>query len=271
MNRPRRLQPHRALLGTLHPLSQPLLSVIVPARDEAQNLPGLLDEVAACLNRIEYEVLVVDDGSIDGTWQVLKARAGTDSRLRPLRHSSSAGQSTSLWQAAELARGTWLATLDGDGQNDPADVPRLLARAQQGDVALVAGHRTSRNDDWLKRMSSRVANRVRSSLLRDGTPDTGCGLKVISRAAFLALPYFDHMHRFLPALIQSQGGRCVSLPVAHRPRLSGKSHYGVNNRLWVGLVDLLGVIWLQRRSRLPAPIQVVSQVEEKAREATLQH
>jgi len=208
----------------------------------------------------------VDDGSKDSTWQMLTSRAARDPRLQPLRHQVSAGQSTSIWQAAKLAGGTWLVTLDGDGQNDPADVPRLLARAQQGDVDLVAGHRSSRQDNWLRRMSSRVANRVRSFLLRDDTPDTGCGLKVINRAAFLALPYFDHMHRFLPALIQSQGGRCVSVPVGHRPRLAGKSHYGVNNRLWVGLVDMLGVIWLQRRSRLPAQIQGVTRVEEKARE-----
>jgi dolichol-phosphate mannosyltransferase len=230
------------------------LSIIIPAKDEAENLPVLLDEIAAALGALDYEVLVVDDGSTDATWQLLLARAAKDSRLRPLRHPHSAGQSTSLWQAASLARGTWLGTLDGDGQNDPADLPRLLARAQQGDVTLVAGQRTSRRDDWLKRTSSRVANAVRSSLLGDGTPDTGCGLKVMSRAAFVNLPYFDHMHRFLPALIQAQGGRCVSVPVNHRPRLAGKSHYGVGNRLWVGIVDMLGVLWLRRRSRLPAPI-----------------
>ena len=234
---------------------EPLLSVIVPARDEVGNLPGLLEEIARALERFEYEVIVVDDGSTDGTWDFLAARAALDPRLRPLRHALSAGQSTSLWQAAARAHGAWLATLDGDGQNDPADIPRLLARAQRGDVTLVAGHRQSRRDDLLKRISSRVANRVRSALLGDGTPDTGCGLKLIRRSAFLALPYFDHMHRFLPALVQAQGGVCVSVPVAHRPRLAGQSHYGVNNRLWVGLVDLVGVMWLRRRSRLPAPLE----------------
>jgi dolichol-phosphate mannosyltransferase len=233
---------------------KPLLSVIVPARDEAENLPHLLDEIALALEGFEYEVIVIDDGSVDRTWSLLTARASGDRRLRPLRHPLSAGQSTSLWQAAARARGAWLATLDGDGQNDPADIPRLLERAQQGDVTLVAGYRKSRRDDWLKRLSSRVANRVRSALLADGTPDTGCGLKLIDRSAFLALPYFDHMHRFLPALVQAQGGVCVSVPVRHRPRLAGRSHYGVNNRLWVGLVDLVGVMWLRRRSRLPAPI-----------------
>jgi dolichol-phosphate mannosyltransferase len=233
----------------------PVVSVIVPARDEAENLPVLLDEIAAALVAVDYEVLVIDDGSVDGTWPLLIARAARDGRIRPLRHARSAGQSTSLWQAAQLARGAWLATLDGDGQNDPADVPRLLARGQQGGVDLVAGHRRTRQDDWLKRLSSRVANRFRDALLRDGVPDTGCGLKVIRRTAFLSLPYFDHMHRFLPALVQAQGGRCVSVPVGHRPRTAGRSHYGVNDRLWAGLVDLLGVIWLRRRCKLPAPLQ----------------
>ena len=236
------------------PIHQPQVSVIIPAKDESGNLPGLLREIAAALEAVPYEVLVVDDGSSDASWQLLTEMAQADNRVRPLRHAKSAGQSTSVWQAARLARGDWLATLDGDGQNDPADVPRLLARAQQGDVALVAGHRTTRRDDWLKRISSRVANRVRSALLNDGTPDTGCGLKVISREAFLSLPYFNHMHRFLPALIQSQGGRCVSVPVNHRPRGAGISHYGMHNRLWVGLVDMVGVMWLLRRSKLPAPI-----------------
>ena len=232
----------------------PLVTVIIPAKDEAANLPGLLDEVLVAMRTLRYEVIVVDDGSTDGTWQLLTQRAARDSRLRPLRHATGAGQSTSVWQAARAARGKWLATLDGDGQNDPADVPRLVARATEDDVALVAGHRTTRRDDWVKRVSSRIANGVRSALLKDGTPDTGCGLKVIRRDVFLALPYFDHMHRFLPALVQAQGGRCVSVPVGHRPRQAGQSHYGVHNRLWAGLLDMLGVMWLRHRSRLPAPI-----------------
>jgi dolichol-phosphate mannosyltransferase len=233
----------------------PFVSVIIPARDEAANLPVLLDEIAAALVVLDYEILVVDDGSVDDTWPLLKACAARDGRLRPLRHERSAGQSTSLWQAARVARGTWLATLDGDGQNDPADIPHLLARVRQGGVVLVAGHRHTRQDDWLKRLSSRIANRFRDALLHDGVPDAGCGLKVISREAFLKLPYFDHMHRFLPALVQAQGGRCISIPVGHRPRRAGRSHYGVNDRLWAGLVDLLGVMWLRRRSRLPAPLR----------------
>lgn len=233
---------------------QPLLSLVIPARDEADNLPRLLDEVEGALAGIDYECLVVDDGSTDATWTILVDRAVANPRLRPLHHDQGAGQSTSVWQAANVARGQWLATLDGDGQNDPADLPRLLARARKGDVTLVAGHRTTRRDDWVKRLSSRVANRVRSAILGDETPDTGCGLKVLRREAFLALPYFDHMHRFLPALVKAQGGRCVSVPVGHRPRVAGESHYTLNNRLWVGLVDMVGVLWLRHRSRLPAPL-----------------
>lgn len=235
-------------------MQQPLVSVIIPAKDEADNLPHLLDEIAAALADVEHEVLVVDDGSSDESWSLLAQRAAQDARLRPFRHTQGVGQSTSIWQAAHQARGTWLATLDGDGQNDPADLPRLLDRALREDVALVAGHRVSRRDDWLKRLSSRVANGVRSALLKDDTPDTGCGLKVIRRDAFVMLPYFDHMHRFLPALIQSQGGRCVSVPVNHRARQAGQSHYGLNNRLWVGLIDMVGVMWLRRRSRLPVAL-----------------
>ncbi|MFG6157562.1 glycosyltransferase family 2 protein [Halomonas sp. 1390] len=235
-------------------MTSPLVSVIVPARDEAGNLPDLLNEIDAALAAIDHEVLVVDDGSRDDTWATLEGRAAENARLRPLRHAQSAGQSTSVWQAGYEARGEWLATLDGDGQNDPADLPRLIERARRGDVRLVAGHRTRRHDDWLKRLSSRIANGVRARLLGDQTPDTGCGLKVIHREAFLRLPYFDHMHRFLPALIQAQGGRCVSLSVNHRPRRRGRSHYGLNNRLWAGIVDMMGVIWLRRRSRLPVAL-----------------
>nr|WP_299246086.1 glycosyltransferase family 2 protein [uncultured Halomonas sp.] len=236
-------------------MPQPLLSIIIPAKDEAGNLPQLLDEINAALPDEEYEILVVDDGSTDSTWAMLSQRAARDARLRPLRHAHSAGQSTSIWQAAWAARGTWLATLDGDGQNDPADLPRLYDKARQEGIALVNGHRVQRRDNRLTRLSSKIANRVRSALLNDDTPDTGCGLKIMRRDAFLKLPYFDHMHRFIPALILAQGGRCVSVPVNHRPRGAGKSHYGLNNRLWVSLVDIVGVMWLQRRTRLPAPFE----------------
>ena len=230
------------------------VSIIIPARDEVGNLPALLDEIHQVMGGYagHYEVIVVDDGSRDGTWALLSDRARTDTTLRPFRHADSAGQSTSIWQAAQRARGRWLATLDGDGQNDPADLPRLLQYARHMNLELVSGYRSRRKDTRFKRFCSRTANAVRSALLRDETPDTGCGLKVISRQAFLRLPYFDHMHRYIPALIQSQGGRCESLPVNHRPRVAGESHYGLNNRLWAGLLDLMGVMWLKKRCRLPA-------------------
>lgn len=216
---------------------------------------------------VTYEVLVVDDGSTDDSWPMLIERASGDPALRPIRHAKGAGQSTSIWQAAHLARGRWLAMMDGDGQNDPADLPCLLAHAGEMELEMVAGHRTERRDTWFKRLSSRVANGVRSRLLNDNTPDTGCGLKVVERRAFVRLPYFDHMHRYLPALIQFQGGRCESIPVNHRPRGAGRSHYGLNNRLWAGLIDLMGVMWLRRRCRLPAPCEVMAGAEGKEKQS----
>jgi dolichol-phosphate mannosyltransferase len=172
--------------------------------------------------------------------------------LRVLRHRRSAGQSAALVSAIRAARGTWIATLDGDGQNDPADIPALLARAEAADSpALVAGWRARRRDTALKRLSSRLANAVRGALLGDRTPDTGCGLKVFRRETFLRLPPFDHMHRFLPALVRRDGGTVVNQRVNHRPRAAGRSKYGVMNRLFVGIVDLFGVMWLQRRPIRP--------------------
>lgn len=245
------------------------VSIIIPARDEVGNLPALLDEIDAAMRSYDgrYEVLVVDDGSKDGTWPMLMDRATSNPALLPLRHSSSAGQSTSIWQAAHRARGYWLATLDGDGQNDPADLPRLLDVARAENLDIVAGNRTKRRDSGFKRLSSRIANRVRSRLLHDNIPDTGCGIKVMRREAFLRLPYFDHMHRYLPALIQFQGGRCKSISVNHRPRGAGESHYGLNNRLWPGLVDLLGVMWLRRRCRLPAGCESVENKADMEKQA----
>ncbi|MBS8270735.1 glycosyltransferase family 2 protein [Halomonas litopenaei] len=244
------------------------VSVVIPAHNEAANLPTLLDEVERALSHQAYEVIVVDDGSDDDTWPLLVARAHRQDTLRPLHHRGSAGQSTALWQAARHARGEWLATLDGDGQNDPADIPALLEAAKAARVDLVGGHRVTRQDSALKRLSSRVANAVRARLLGDGAPDSGCGLKVIRRQAFLSLPYFDHMHRFLPALVAAQGGRCLSHPVNHRPRGAGRSHYGLGNRLWVGIIDLVGVRWLQRRSQLPVDCRGVDDALDLPRVGT---
>lgn len=231
------------------------VSVLIPAKNEADNLPALLDEVVSALTGESYEIIVVDDGSTDGTLSKLRAlQQGGMDRLRILRHTRSLGQSTSVYHAARAARGRWLATLDGDGQNDPADIPGMLAlvRAGEGGIRLVAGNRVNRRDSASKRWASRFANRLRVRLLRDATPDTGCGLKVIDRQAFLDLPYFDHMHRYIPALIQRHGGRTVNYPVNHRPRSAGVSKYGNLDRALVGILDLCGVWWLIRRTRLDA-------------------
>ena len=235
------------------------LSVVVPARDEAPNIVPLVGEIRRALEgRFDYEIICVDDGSEDRLPDALRAaRAAAGVRLRVLRHERSCGQSTAVWNGVQAAGGELIATLDGDGQNDPADIPRLVTALlvhEPEDVQLVIGHRTRRNDSVVRLLSSRIANGIRGSLLGDQTPDTGCGLKVFRREVFLALPYFDHMHRFLPALIRRQGGRVLSVPVNHRSRTRGRSKYGIQNRLWAGIVDLIGVAWLLRRERRPAAV-----------------
>ncbi|MBV9748863.1 MAG: glycosyltransferase [Acetobacteraceae bacterium] len=235
----------------------PFLSVVVPVRNEEANILPLVAEIRGAVAPIAAEIVYVDDGSTDDTAARLAAAAvqpGTPLIRR--RHRRSYGQSAAVLTGVHTARGDWIATLDGDGQNDPADIPILLARAQEQEGAgrgpvLVAGHRVTRRDTWAKRASSRVANRVRAALLADATPDTGCGLKVFRREMFLELPHFDHMHRFLPALVLRAGGRVVSVPVRHRPRLRGRSNYGVLDRLWAGVFDLAGVYWLKRRWHRP--------------------
>lgn len=232
----------------------PRLSVVVPVHNEADNVGPLIDEIVAALDgSIEYEMVFVDDGSTDATGERLREAAARTDRLRIIRHPRCAGQSAGIASGVKAARAPVIATLDGDGQNDPADIPKLLAvfdRDPEPRRLLVAGLRAKRRDRWIKRVSSRIANAVRGRLLGDATPDTGCGLKVFERAAFLDMPCFDHMHRFLPALMVRQGGRVVSVPVHHRPRAGGRSKYGTLDRLWVGIFDLIGVIWLQRRARV---------------------
>jgi len=230
------------------------LSVVVPVRDEEENIAPLIEEICSVLeNLLEYEIVYVDDGSSDKTWERLVALSEKLSQLKIVRHRKSYGQSIAIHTGVKAAQAPLVATLDGDGQNDPADIPRLLEVFNSPDspvnLQLVIGHRRKRQDSWVKRSSGRVANRVRGYLLRDHTPDTGCGLKLFFRDIFLGLPFFDHMHRFLPALILRNGGAVLSVEVNHRPRKHGQSHYGVWDRLWVGLVDLLGVMWLQRRSK----------------------
>ncbi|MDY6941411.1 MAG: glycosyltransferase family 2 protein [Pseudomonadota bacterium] len=239
---------------------QPELSVVIPVKDEAENVANLAAEIHAALKGvIPFEMIFVDDGSSDATAErILAARVELGDHLRLLRHARNAGQSAAVATGVRHARAPWIATLDGDGQNNPADIPKLLARVGLPGTAdsnvLVNGHRVSRQDTWLRRISSRVANTVRGGLLNDNTPDSGCGLKLLPRELFLRLPYFDHMHRFIPALVIRAGGQVVSVPVDHRPRVAGRSKYGLNNRLWVGLVDLLGMIWLNRRARSPQQV-----------------
>jgi dolichol-phosphate mannosyltransferase len=233
----------------------PEISVVVPVRDEAANVEPLLADVSTVLDGlVDYEVVFVDDGSVDGTAVRLRELSRSHPRLRWVSHRSPCGQSAAIWTGVRLSRAPWIVTLDGDGQNDPADIPRLLeVRAARGEDAslLVNGMRQGRRDTWVKRASSRIANGIRRRVLGDETPDTGCGLKLFPREAFLALPFFDHMHRFLPALMRRGGSEVVSVPVRHRERGHGRSHYGIHNRLWVGIVDMLGVLWLQRRSKRP--------------------
>jgi len=234
-------------------------SIVVPVYNEAGNILPLLHEISQAMSgRGQCEVIYVDDGSDDGTHNVLQRAQGEFPTLRVLRHPQRSGQSSALLTGVRAAQAPWIITLDGDGQNDPADIGVFLQRmavegGPAGDLVLV-GHRTRRRDTWLRRWSSRIANAVRSRLLKDATPDTGCGLKLFPRDLFLSLPAFDHMHRFLPALMQREGARVISLPVQHRARQIGESKYGVHNRLWVGLVDMAGVMWLQRR-RIGQPLR----------------
>ncbi|MGE5386524.1 MAG: glycosyltransferase family 2 protein [Betaproteobacteria bacterium] len=233
------------------------VSVVVPALNEAENIRPLVNEILAALgDDPDLEIVYVDDGSDDESPAIFAALAEELApRFKCIRHRQRCGQSTGVSTGVRHARNRWIATIDADGQNDPANIPVMLAKLFESadpQLRLVAGWRQKRKDTWLKRISSRIANRVRSGFLKDSTPDTGCGLKVFSRDLFLRLPYFDHMHRFLPALVLRAGGEVVSVPVNHRPRVQGVSKYGFHNRLWVGIVDLFGVAWLQRRAKVPA-------------------
>lgn len=237
----------------------PQLSVVVPVYNERDNVLPLIAEIAAALRgKIDFEIVYVDDASSDDTLSMLTAAKAANPELRVLHHLAQSGQSTAVRNGVKAARGAWIATLDGDGQNDPADIPKLLAmRDQSADsIKLFAGWRVNRRDSGSKRFASRFANAIRSRLLRDETPDTGCGIKLFEREAFLDLPYFDHMHRYLPALMQRAGWQVKSVPVNHRPRSAGSSKYNNLNRALVGIADLRGVAWLIRRSRR-------TQVEER--------
>jgi dolichol-phosphate mannosyltransferase len=231
---------------------EPAVSVVVPVRNEAGNIAPLLAEIAAALDgRWAFEVVYVDDGSSDGTAAELKRLKAQYPRLRVVHHKQSCGQSAAVRSGVAAARGSVIVTLDGDGQNDPTFLPALLRALEQGapSVGLIAGQRIGRKASAFKKLQSRIANAVRSMVLRDGTRDTGCGLKAFRREVFLALPYFDGLHRFLPALVRREGYDIGYVDVVDRPRGSGVSNYGLWDRLWIGILDLAGVWWLIRRKK----------------------
>lgn len=227
------------------------VSIVVPVRNEADNLAPLIAEITAALDgRWVYEIIYVDDGSTDPTADRLNALMAQIPSLRQVKHSVSSGKSAAVRSGVRAARGAIVATLDGDCQDDPSFLPQLIAAIEQGGgVGLAAGQRVGRQDTGFKKLQSRIANGVRNAILRDGTRDTGCGLKAFRRDVFLAMPYFDGLHRFLPALIRREGYDIAYVVVVNRPRRSGVSNYGFFDRLWVGLIDLAGVWWLIRRKR----------------------
>lgn len=233
----------------------PVLSVVVPVKNEEGNVAPLISEIEAAVTTLgAFEVIYVDDGSTDRTAKVLAELAATRPWLRHIAHDRSTGQSAAVRSGVHFARAEVICTLDGDGQNNPAFIPDLYrALIAAPDAGLCQGQRVGRKDTGFKRFQSRVANKVRGGILKDGTRDTGCGLKCFRRAAFLSLPYFDALHRFMPALMVREGWRVVHHDVIDRPRLTGVSNYGFFNRLWVGIVDLYGVWWLIRRKK-PTPV-----------------
>lgn len=231
---------------------QVALSIIIPVYNEVDNVEPLYEEIVATLSATDflYEVIFVDDGSKDGTIEKLYSLSQRYSNFRVVYHKRNFGQSAAFLSGAKAARYVFLVTLDGDGQNDPADIPRLVEQVQDFRT-VVLGNRKKRDDNYLRKLSSRIGNGVRQRLLDDGCPDTGCSLKLFPREAFLALPHFNHLHRFLPALFKRAGFKLVNLPVNHRPRRHGVSKYGVMNRLFVGIHDLIGVRWLLKRPCAP--------------------
>lgn len=230
----------------------PAVSIVVPVRNEANNIAPLIEEIAAALDgRWDYEIVYVDDGSTDATAERLTAIMAERGTVRQIRHEKSSGQSAAVRTGVRAARGQIVATLDGDGQNNPQFLPELIMAIEKGEgrIGLAAGQRVGRKDTGFKKFQSRVANKVRSWVLSDGTRDTGCGLKAFRREVFLSLPYFDGLHRFLPALVRREGYDIAYVDVTDRPRRSGVSNYGFFDRLWIGIIDLAGVWWLIRRKK----------------------
>jgi len=243
----------------------PAVSVVVPLKNEADNIEPLIEEIAQALNPLwPFEVICIDDGSIDGTQPALNRLMSTRRWLRVLRHKVSCGQSAAIRSGVAAARAPVVVTLDGDGQNDPSFIPALVRALEQGSprVGLIAGQRVGRRASGFKQLQSSIANAARRAVLHDGTRDTGCGLKAFRRDVFLALPYFDGLHRFLPALVRRDGLEIGYVDVIDRPRRHGLSNYGLWDRLWVGLLDLGGVWWLiRRRRRVPQVFEVTENVQ----------
>lgn len=232
----------------------PTVSVVLPARNEAVAIKSLLADISAALGGVMHEIIVVDDGSTDATAQAVIETMRDNPDLRLLRHDRSCGQSSALRSGILAARGTIIATLDADGQNPPAELSRLLAPLLEpgaSNLGLVQGQRRKRQDRWTRRAGSRIANGIRGALLHDGVRDSGCGLKAFPRAVYLSLPYFDHIHRFMPAMVLREGYKVIVVEVDHAERIGGRSNYSNLQRALVGIVDLLGVAWLIRRRRLP--------------------
>ncbi len=229
-----------------------MITVIVPILNEEENIPGLLQEIAQAGKNIPIsEIIYVDDGSTDKSFDALKSLKPNYPALRIIRHDRRSGQSAALWTGVKAAGNDVIVTLDGDGQNDPADIPLLYALFQKNSGTasklMIAGQRLKRNDTLARRLASRFANKIRSTLLKDNTRDTGCSLKLFRRKDYINLPYFDHMHRFLPALMMRDGVKIMHVDVSHRPRRHGVSKYGNLSRAIVGISDLLGVWWLSKR------------------------
>jgi len=241
------------------PSKAPDVSVVVPVFDEEGAAPALAREIAAAFKGRNFEILFVDDASRDGTRAALKALSSEIPQLRVLAHRKNSGQSRAIRSGILAARAPIVLTLDGDGQNDPADGPTLVDALAAGppELALVGGERVKRQDSYAKRMASRIGNGTRKRLLNDNANDTGCGLKAFRREAFLRLPYFDHIHRYLPALMQREGYATAFRPVNHRHRESGVSKYTNLGRLWASLSDLFGVVWLQARARNPGGVDEI--------------